>query len=49
MRGIFAIGRGMGLERTMDDTWPERELAYMVTAYLTGLTAPGNGQETSAA
>lgn len=37
-RGIFAIGRGMGLERTMDDSWPEGEVALMVAAYLTGLT-----------
>lgn len=37
-RGIFAIGRGMGLERTMDDTWPDEEVAQMVAAYLTGLT-----------
>lgn len=42
-RGIFAIGRGMGLERTMDDDWPEDEVAQMVAAYLTGLTR-GAGQ-----
>ena len=38
-RGIFAIGRGMGLERTMDDDFPEEEVAQMVAAYLDGLTA----------
>lgn len=37
-RGIFAIGRGMGLERTMDDAWPDDEVAAMVAAYLEGLT-----------
>jgi AcrR family transcriptional regulator len=37
-RGVFAFGRGMGLERTMDDAWPVDELADMVAAYLIGLT-----------
>lgn len=37
-RGIFALGRGMGLERTMDDTWPSDEVAQMVSAYIQGLT-----------
>jgi len=41
-RGIFAIGRGMGLERTMDDDWPQDEVAQMVAAYLDGLTRPEN-------
>lgn len=39
-RGIFAIGRGMGLERTMDDDWDPAEVAQMVAAYLDGLTQP---------
>ena len=38
-RGIFAVGRGMGLERSMDDDWPADEVADMVAAYLTGLTS----------
>lgn len=37
-RGIFAIGRGMGLERTMDDDWPESDVARMVAVYLDGLS-----------
>ncbi len=45
-RGIFAIGRGMGLERTLDDEWPDSELAQMIAAYLDGLTAPRHGNET---
>lgn len=37
-RGIFAIGRGMGLERTMDADWDPDEVAQMVAAYLHGMT-----------
>lgn len=39
-RGIFALGRGMGLERTMDSDWDESELAQMVAAYLEGMSQP---------
>lgn len=39
-RGIFAIGRGMGLERTMDDDWDAMEVADMVAAYLEGMSTP---------
>jgi len=39
-RGIFALGRGMGLERTMDSDWDEMELAHMVAAYLEGMSQP---------
>ncbi len=39
-RGIFALGRGMGLERTMDDDFPTDEVATMVAAYLDGMTTP---------
>ncbi|MFM1916645.1 MAG: hypothetical protein RJB01_160 [Actinomycetota bacterium] len=37
-RGVFALGRGMGLERTMDDDWDPDELALMVAAYLEGMS-----------
>lgn len=39
-RGIFALGRGMGLERTMDSDWDMDELAQMVAAYLEGMSQP---------
>jgi hypothetical protein len=45
-RGIFALGRGMGLERTMDDAWSPDELAAMVAAYVIGLTRPRHATET---